>query len=462
MTFAATSGKTTYDGDNSTVAFPTVFKFVLNAHVKAILRDTADVETTWVEGTEYTLTGAGADAGGTVTATTAPATGEVLTIILDVPFTQAKSLPLGGAFPSTQVEEALDLLAMGLAKLNEVDNRTFKVPETDSQSGSQLDIPIDTVRASKFLAFDALGQAIAAAGTSADLAPVSAFINTLLDDIDAATGRGTLNAAGSPLSEVLDSAGFAIDESEGAAVASAATTDIWATDGNTIHVTGTATITSFGTAPRAGAWRRVIFDGALTLTDGANLNLQGDANISTAADDFAFVYAETTTLFKVLYFRKHGGAVAGGIVQVANTQTGAVATGTTTIPLDDTIPQNTEGTEFMTLAITPKDANNLLDIEVVINLTHSSAAADNVTAALFQDTTADALAACFDTRSGVAASGVCLSFRHRMTAGTTSPTTFKVRAGVVTAGTMTMNGGSGVRRYGGVLASSITITEVRP
>ena len=55
----------------------------------------------------------------------------------------------------------------------------------------------------------------------------------------------------------------------------------------------------------------------------------------------------------------------GGVVQVVNTTTGAVATGTTTMPQDDTIPQNTEGDEYMTLAITPKDATNKLKIDVV-------------------------------------------------------------------------------------------------
>ena len=111
------------------------------------------------------------------------------------------------------------------------------------------------------------------------------------------------------LGGALDTNSFAINESEGSNVASAATTNIWVTDGNTLHVTGTTTITSFGTAPNAGAWRKVIFDGVLTLTDGANLNLPGAANITTAADDFAFVYAETTTLFKALYFKADGTAV---------------------------------------------------------------------------------------------------------------------------------------------------------
>ncbi len=89
-------------------------------------------------------------------------------------------------------------------------------------------------------------------------------------------------------------------------VASNTTTNIWFGGGETVHVSGSTTITSFGTAPYAGAWKKVIFDGALTLTHGANLSLPGSANITTAADDIAFVYADTTTQFDVLYFKKSG------------------------------------------------------------------------------------------------------------------------------------------------------------
>jgi len=48
-----------------------------------------------------------------------------------------------------------------------------------------------------------------------------------------------------------------------------------------------------------------------------------------------------------------------------------------------------------------------------------------------------------------------------MTAGTTSATTFKVRAGFNVTNTVVFNGGSGPgRKMGGALASSITITEI--
>ena len=44
----------------------------------------------------------------------------------------------------------------------------------------------------------------------------------------------------------------------------------------------------------------------------------------------------------------------GTVVQVVSTGFSAVATGATILPGDDTIPQITEGVEFMTQAITPK------------------------------------------------------------------------------------------------------------
>jgi len=111
------------------------------------------------------------------------------------------------------------------------------------------------------------------------------------------------------LGGALDTNAFAIDESDAGNVASAATTDIWTTTGNLLHTTGTTTITSFGTAARAGAMRKVIFDGVLVLTHGTNLNLPGSANITTAAGDYAFVMADTTTQHDVIYFRKDGTAV---------------------------------------------------------------------------------------------------------------------------------------------------------
>lgn len=88
------------------------------------------------------------------------------------------------------------------------------------------------------------------------------------------------------------------------AVASSATTDIWAIAGDYVHVTGVTPITSFGTAPYAGAMRTVIFDGVLTLTNGSSLLLPGGQNITTTAGDRAIVVADTTTVHTVVEFTR--------------------------------------------------------------------------------------------------------------------------------------------------------------
>lgn len=147
---------------------------------------------------------------------------------------------------------------------------------------------------------------------------------------------------------------------------------------------------------------------------------------------------------------------AGKIVQIVNIQDGVYATTTTQIPSDNTKPQNTEGGEFMTLAITPTNASNILEITIVFNAEGSTNA--EVTAALFQDSTADALA-CASTYTSTNETQNIV-FKHRMTAGTTSATTFKLRAGIDTGGTLHFNGEGSAAAYGGVLASSITIKEI--
>ncbi|MES0445009.1 MAG: hypothetical protein ABUJ92_00550 [Desulfobacterales bacterium] len=79
---------------------------------------------------------------------------------------------------------------------------------------------------------------------------------------------------------------------EGAAIASATTTDIQASTGDTVHITGTVTITGLGTANRAGVARNLVFDGALTLTNSASLILPSGANITTSAGDTCVAISE--------------------------------------------------------------------------------------------------------------------------------------------------------------------------
>jgi len=248
---------------------------------------------------------------------------------------------------------------------------------------------------------------------------------------------------------------------KGADVASATALPL-ITDGNYFDVTGTVTVTSFNSVG-VGTIIGLHFDGALILTHHAtDLILPGAANITTAAGDEGIFVEYASGDYRCMAFSRASGLPIVNpivpIVQVVNTQTGALVTGTTTMPMDDTIPQNTEGIEVMTLAITPTNANNILYFDVVVFGSHS-AANGKVAAVLFQDSTAGALAAV--TQHQAAATGFLTTvLRHKMTAGTTSATTFKVRSGSDTAGTLSFNGQAAARIFGGVAASSITITEI--
>lgn len=152
-----------------------------------------------------------------------------------------------------------------------------------------------------------------------------------------------------------------------------------------------------------------------------------------------------------------GVPLPGSVVQIVQNYSGAAATGSTLVVSDDTIPQNTEGDQYLSLAITPTSATSTLIIQVSFN--YSASASVNVIGALFQDTTASAIAVA--TSSTINSGGFMqVNLLHKMTAGTTSATTFKFRAG--SSATITMNGAGGARRFGGVYASSIVITEVLP
>ena len=146
------------------------------------------------------------------------------------------------------------------------------------------------------------------------------------------------------------------------------------------------------------------------------------------------------------------------LIQHEYLSTNATTSGTTNIPYNDNIPQKTQGVEFMTLAITPTSATNLLEISVMWYGSITSVGA--IIGALFQDDTSNALAAGMITQ--LQANNIMpLSLKYTMVAGTTSETTFKVRVGG-NAGNIRMNGVYAVSRaFGGAMYSSIIIKEIQ-
>ena len=152
---------------------------------------------------------------------------------------------------------------------------------------------------------------------------------------------------------------------------------------------------------------------------------------------------------------------AGSQVQFVDTLSSASATGTSIIPRDDTIPQNTEGTEFMTVTITPRFTSSKLVVEACAFISHS-AGNTSLTSALFQDSTANAIAAS-NAFQAIGTGNLQTTIYHSFTAGSLSATTFKIRCGGSQAGTLTFNGGAGgaPRLYGAITKSWIKVTEIK-
>jgi hypothetical protein len=266
MTITSTTSRVDYVGNGVTTAFAVPFAFFGASELTVIQRVIATgVETTLALSTHYTVSG-GSGTTGTVTAVTAPASTVQWTILRSTARTQEVDYQSNDPFPAETHERALDRLTAIAQEVERDNSRALRVPATDP--AVSLQIPPAAERAGRYQAYDATGAPVASVGTAGP--PITPYAATLLDDTGPADARATLGVE-APYEDI----------------ASAATTNIGATSGQAVRITGTTTITSFGTA--ASGVRRVLrFAASLTLTHNASsLILPGGANIVTAADDRA-------------------------------------------------------------------------------------------------------------------------------------------------------------------------------
>ena len=193
-TVSMTAPRNDYIGTNSTAVYSYTFKIFAATDLRVTTRNTSNVETALVYATDYTVTGVGKAAGGTITLTAGNlATGYALTIRFDRTPRQSTDLRNQGSFFPETHETKFDELTRYSQQIEDVVDRSLHLPETEVGTAAATTLPVAAARASKFMAWDGSGNPIAAAGTSASLTPVSSYINTLLDDADAAAARATLD-----------------------------------------------------------------------------------------------------------------------------------------------------------------------------------------------------------------------------------------------------------------------------
>lgn len=185
--FTATGGETSFVYD---------FPIFDEDHLVVLRQDDAAADPdTMVITTGYTVTGVGAEAGGTIVLVTpASATAdEIYTLFRDVPEERVTDFTQAGAFNAATVNRELDLVAMIEQQLRRDIDRSARMGEFDQGAASGMILPEKTTRASNFAAWDAAGDFIAAAGGVSGVV-ISAFMATVNDDITAAAARATLDA----------------------------------------------------------------------------------------------------------------------------------------------------------------------------------------------------------------------------------------------------------------------------
>lgn len=153
-----------------------------------------------------------------------------------------------------------------------------------------------------------------------------------------------------------------------------------------------------------------------------------------------------------------GGVRIGRVAQIVEASSAAVATGVTTIPFDNTVPQNTEGNQYLSAAITPKKSDSTLHFLAIVHCSHSADA--RVAAAIFVDSVADAILTGYTQLAGGGGQIGVIVIMGTIAAGSTSARTYKLHAGGASAGTLTLNGTGGAQRFGGTLYSFLRIWEV--
>lgn len=208
MTYMSDESKVIYQGNGVATPYPTTFTFLQNSHVR-VMRSSAEL----TEGTDYQLSGGDGEAG-TVSLLGAPlAIDETLTIWLDPPIRQDKSLGNLTTLDLNEVEEAFDLLTMICKAQQEQLDRSVKV-RMDSEIG-----PADYLAT----VISAAGEAVAAqvaAETAEGLADAARVLAQAAQDAAEADAAATAADRLAIAADKISASGFK-DAAAASAVAAA-------------------------------------------------------------------------------------------------------------------------------------------------------------------------------------------------------------------------------------------------
>ena len=309
---------------------------------------------------DYSISGLGVEEGGVVTypLSGAPlAATHRLVIESNMPYEQQTDVYNSGTLYLNAIEDQFDNTTRQVQQIQDRVNRTFSVGIGYEGNYELFTAP------NRLIGWNSTGTALenkqsesesaagayaaqlaaeaaqaAAEAAAAALPPITA--NTMLVDNPAGTARETKTFA-----EVVDLLNLDIESvvailiadkidkaSPFVDVASAATVDLGVASSPSVNITGTTTITSFGTSAPDGAEYLLKFAGALTVTHGSSLILPDGANVTTYANMMMVVRKEASNVWRVIWYSSRLDVSGGGANRVKFDASALGANITITLP----------------------------------------------------------------------------------------------------------------------------------
>lgn len=412
--------------------------------------DTDDTVTPLTSVTDYTVSGVGVATGGSITLdpTLYPsgATADYRYVLYrDLAIARTTDFLNGGDFKAATVNLELDKIIMMLQQNERDTKRRLGLQFSDPEDEIQFELSTAALRADKLLVFGSNGNTVkGVTPSSISLSGLDTLLGTLAaDDFIVYNGTNWVNKTTAEIKTALGLAqnnyaattapGVGDDSDDGYSIGSQ-----WydGTNDNMYH--------------------------CLDATVGAAVWVQGDivaADLGSAAtknliDDDTFATATSTNIPSAESVKAY---VDNRVTNRAYAEYATNTDLTTQIPDDDTLPQNTEGTQILTAAITPTLSTSRIRA-TFSGFWSGNASVANAAAAMFVNSGADAVQVVYDWNDTTGQPQL-FYMQYEFAPGTTDEQTINIRVGP-DGGTMRMNGTTSARLGGGAAKSTLILEEV--
>lgn len=247
---------------SSSLTYSIPFPFFTNTDIKVYLNGTLATYST-----DYSVSGAGSDSGGSITFV-ASQTGKTVLIIRAVPFARTTDFPTAGPFNIDALNTDLDKMT---AQIQQVRDKSYlkniSFPDSDSTSLTQT-LPVAASRANKALIFDASGN-------------VGVSVDNYIDQLSNVTTQAS--AAAASATAASNSAGTASTQATNAGnSASAASTSASAASTSATNAAASASAASGSATAAAGSATSASGSASTATTQATNASTSA-STASTAA-----------------------------------------------------------------------------------------------------------------------------------------------------------------------------------